>query len=224
MKKKGVIIPALIVLVLVAALFLPIPKGSYDDSGTRVYDALTYKIVEWNRTIAEADENGEFTKTGTYHKTSIFWYPDNKRSIDELWKMEKAESGKSVRKIDGAIFEDTSYSYVIDSASFDIDKDGKVENCTISLGPTSGLYTVVITAATDEGIKYKNTFCLACCGIKFCQENGVTKVSLTGQIDQTGTETGETYDISVKNDCIVIENADEFVTYWGGAEWNWNLK
>lgn len=189
-----------------AVLLLPIPRGSYDDVAIRVYDALIYKIVVWN------------------HKTSVYWYPDNWKSIDELWKMEEAKSNRSVQKIDDIIFEDSSYSIVIDSASFDIDKDGTVENCTISIGPTSGLFTVVITASTDEGIKYKNTFCLNSCEIKFCQENEVTKVLLTYQDYQTGTITEETYDISVKNNCIVIENADEFVTYWGDAEWNWNLK
>jgi len=85
------------------------------------------------------------------------------------------------------------------------------------------LYTVVITASTAEGAKYKNTFCLDCCDIKFFEENGVTKVMMTYQDDQIGTRREEIYDISVKNRCIVIENGDESVAYWGGAEWNRNL-
>lgn len=175
MKKKGVIIPLLMTLVLASVLFLQIQEGSYDNDSTGVYDA---------------------------------------------------ESNKPAQKSDGVIVEDSykSYSYVIDTASFDIDNDGTVENCTISMGPTSGLFTVVITASTDEGIKYKNTFCLNSCGIKFCQENGTTKVLLNSQDYETAAKTGNIYDISVKDHCIVIENADEYVTYWGDAEWNWNLK
>lgn len=46
---------------------------------------------------------------------------------------------------------------------------------------------------------------------------------MTYQDDQIGTRREEIYDISVKNRCIVIENGDESVAYWGGAEWNRNL-
>lgn len=69
---------------------------------------------------------------------------------------------------------------MVDFASFDIDNNGTVEECIIYMERTSELFTVVITASTDEGIKYKNTFCLKHCDIKFCQEDAVTKVLLTG--------------------------------------------
>lgn len=51
MKKKTWIV--LIILLLI--LFIPIPSGTYKDGGTRVYTALTYKIVKWKRLI-DADE------------------------------------------------------------------------------------------------------------------------------------------------------------------------
>ena len=85
--KKKIIIPIAIVVVLVTVLFLPIPRGAYDDGGTREYQALTYKIVAWKRINSEIDENGE-TVHRTYEKNSVFWYPDNFRDIDDLWKME----------------------------------------------------------------------------------------------------------------------------------------
>ena len=116
-----------------------------------------------------------------------------------------------------------SYTNVTDSVSFDIDNDGTVENCTISYGPTSGLFTVIIRASTDEGIKYQNTFLLDCIDIKFCQENGVTKVLLTDMNYQTETIIEETCDIFVKDNRIVIGNDDKVVAYWGGPEWNWHL-
>lgn len=62
------------------ALFLPVPTGTYKDGGTKEYTSLTYKIVVWNRLVDEDT---------TYHKTSIFWIPDNRKSIDELWKIEQ---------------------------------------------------------------------------------------------------------------------------------------
>ena len=88
--KKKIIIPALILLALI--LFLPIPQGSYDDGGTRVYNALTYKIVKWNKLVSEVDENGNLISNLTYRKTSVFWFSDSKKSIDELWKTERANA------------------------------------------------------------------------------------------------------------------------------------
>lgn len=89
--KKRIIISAVIVFALALYLFLPIPKGTYDDGGTRVYAANTYKIVVWNKLIAERDENGQATVT-TYHKTSVFWIPDNTKTIDQLWQLEIANN------------------------------------------------------------------------------------------------------------------------------------
>ena len=74
MKKKIAII--LIILIL----FVPIPGGPYKDGGTKTYTALTYKVVVWNR-LDEAES--------VVHKTSIHFFPDNFKSIDELWELEK---------------------------------------------------------------------------------------------------------------------------------------
>ncbi len=79
MKKRIVII--LIVIGLLAVLFTPIPTGVYKDGGTRVYSALTYKIVDWNRLTGES----------TYSKTRVYFFPNNFRTIDDLWWEEGAE-------------------------------------------------------------------------------------------------------------------------------------
>ena len=76
------------VVVLLLVLFVPIPMGIYKDGGTRVYSALTYKIVKWNRLSAYQDENGNWVD-GTYSKTVIYWLPNNFKSIDELWEIEQ---------------------------------------------------------------------------------------------------------------------------------------
>ncbi len=89
--KKIIIIAAVVLVALVLVFFLPVPQGSYDDGGTRDYNALTYKIVVWNKIMAGIDENGQ-TVHNTYRNTSVFWYPDNQKSIDELWQIEKVNA------------------------------------------------------------------------------------------------------------------------------------
>lgn len=86
--KKKVIISSLVLLCLFAILFIPIPRGTLDDGGTRVYSAATYKIVVWNKLITVTDENGQMTGVETYAHTTVFWFPDHFKSIDELWEIE----------------------------------------------------------------------------------------------------------------------------------------
>lgn len=73
-KRHWIIITAILVL-----LFLPIPTGVYKDGGTRVYSALTYKIVDWNRMTGDT----------IYDETKIYWFPYNFKSIDGLWYYEE---------------------------------------------------------------------------------------------------------------------------------------
>lgn len=90
--KKKIIIPVVVVIALALVLFLPIPQGMYKDGGTREYAALTYKIVKWNKIVDEVDENGQAVyNINIYKNTSVFWFPDNYKSIDELWQIEKAK-------------------------------------------------------------------------------------------------------------------------------------
>ena len=68
-----------IIIVVLLILIIPIPGGRYKDGGTKEYKAITYKIVVWNRLLGE---------DSTYHKTSVFWFPNNFKRIDELWGLE----------------------------------------------------------------------------------------------------------------------------------------
>ena len=71
----------IVIAVLLAILVIPIPIGVYKDGGTREYSALTYKIVVWNRLDAVEDN--------AYHKTRVYLFPNNFKSIDELWHNEE---------------------------------------------------------------------------------------------------------------------------------------
>ena len=77
--KKKMWIPILIVAVI-AILVIPIPTGTYKDGGTREYTSLTYKIVDWNRLTDDGS---------TYSATKVYFFPNNFRSIDNLWYKEE---------------------------------------------------------------------------------------------------------------------------------------
>ena len=77
--KKKIWIP-IVIVVLLAILVIPIPTGVYKDGGTREYTSLTYKIVDWNR----------LTDDGSiYSATKVYFFPNNFRSIDNLWYKEE---------------------------------------------------------------------------------------------------------------------------------------
>lgn len=109
MKKKIWIPIAIAALVLI--LFLPIPSEKYDDGGSRSYTALTYKIVDWNRLGGD---------NGVYDATRIYFFPDNFKSIDELWELEIATFNYPTLKLEVVeIKGDSIIADVIDS------KDGQ---------------------------------------------------------------------------------------------------
>ncbi len=79
--KKKIWIPIVIIAVVLAFLFVPIPMASYDDGGTREWVALTYKIVDWNK----------ITDDGLYENTSIYFGEERWQDIDHLW-LEESEN------------------------------------------------------------------------------------------------------------------------------------
>ena len=79
--KKKVILIILAIVIFLAVLFAPVPKGPYQDGGTREYAALTYKVVDWNR----------LTANGIYEKTKVYFFPENFKSIGDLWDEEEDE-------------------------------------------------------------------------------------------------------------------------------------
>ena len=71
------------------------------------------------------------------------------------------------------------YTAVIDSAKFDIDNDGIEEDCCISYGHTSGLFSFVFTVSENGETEYKNSFVSSFMKLKF-EENQDGKMMLFG--------------------------------------------
>lgn len=83
--KRKTLIP-IIAIALFIILFIPIPKGVLKDGGTKELTSLTYKIVFWNR----LGDDGY-----VYNRTKIYLFPDNFRSIDNLWQKESKSHGNT---------------------------------------------------------------------------------------------------------------------------------
>ncbi len=76
MKKKTII--WIILVALIAVLVVPLPTIAYKDGGTRVYQALTYKVIKWNRFMGE----------DIFKLTKVYFFPKNFKSNDSLFKEE----------------------------------------------------------------------------------------------------------------------------------------
>ena len=85
--KRKVWIIMIAVVALLAILFVPIPSGTAKDGGTRVYSALTYKIVDWNHLYDD----------GTFDKTKVYFGSDRWKSLDELFLKESETIENVVR-------------------------------------------------------------------------------------------------------------------------------
>ena len=77
-KKRKIFLIICVIILLI--LFVPVPK-TLDDGGTKVYSALAYKYVKWNRYVDES-------KTRVFQHSRIYVFGSLEKSIDELYEQE----------------------------------------------------------------------------------------------------------------------------------------
>lgn len=116
--------------------------------------------------------------------------------------------------------EPSTVSNIIDSARFDIDGDGKDENCALTYGPTSGVFTIVFTAIEvgEEETEYINTFNYPGQTAKFHKtKNGEIKIKCIYNDYENGafSQRSVFLDIEIENGNIVLKDGDEAIAYWG---------
>lgn len=117
------------------------------------------------------------------------------------------------------------FRHIIDKATFDIDKDGKAEDCYLGHGPTSGLLTYKIYVSENGKGEYFDIFNCGPFLHSFVVSDGEWKVQ---GIDQGENPKTHLFDISIRNKNIVlIENGKE-LEYWGehdiesdAVDWEW---
>ena len=108
---------------------------------------------------------------------------------------------------------------IIDKATFDIDKDGKAEDCYLGYGPTSGLLTYKIYVSENGKGEYFDIFDVDTFLRNFIIFDGEWKVQ------------GETHliDIFIRDNNIVLSEDGKELEYWGehdidsdAVAWEWS--
>ena len=126
-------------------------------------------------------------------------------TIDKAYR----EELKSLFWSDFPIIAATSYSPVIDTATFDIDSDGVKENCTLAYGPTSGIFTFRLTVwePSDNGGKreFYNTYQSPWGALSFEETENGWKLRLGDDF----------YDFQIRDGNVFLIRRDEFLGFWG---------
>lgn len=137
----------------------------------------------------------------------IPWQNPISSYIGDYWMISEGESIEEKQKdfiafVENMIFVEqavpSSYGYTIyDSLIFDVDGDGKDEQCVLGHGRTSGLFTFTFSAREvgDEQPKYSNVFCTAWYDLSFIRcDDGVVRVQ---GIDQAEVPQTHLFDIAI---------------------------
>ncbi len=108
-------------------------------------------------------------------------------------------------------------SPVFDTASFDIDGDGNIEDCTLRFGHTSGLFTFIFTASENGVMEYYNVFHSPWTKLRFEKlDDGETVLAVNNYAKVDGEDEDTLYlELTVKDGNIVILTDDEYLWYYG---------
>lgn len=153
-------------------------------------------------------------------KEKIPWYLQSKANYYHLrYLYEQNEFCNNAAKEYFSSGLNSNDSSVIDSAVYDIDGDGKAENCVLTYGPTMGLYTVVFTA-TEVGkneADYINTFNIPYTGDTEFYESadGELKIKCENYIYEKDEAEDVFLDIIIENNNIILKKGKETIEYWG---------
>ena len=149
MKKKTIIISAVVGVILLAVLFVPMPPIAYEDGGTKEYRALTYKVIKWQRDGEVPNGTDGTYISGFYTGTRVHWFADSYKSVSELWEEDKNYLDF---KIDENIDGGSNGSVVYDGKPTKFGASEISEGSELSLfSPTSDIGVPVLGEKTVKG-------------------------------------------------------------------------
>lgn len=130
-------------------------------------------------------------------------------------------SGGETIQLSGLETESVPFDPVIDSILFDLDGNGVPEDCTMTYGPTSGLFTVVISASEKGVLKYRNTFHLSRSVLGFSEKDGALQILTQTHDFLAGKTRSEALGVLLDGGRIVLDGLDpDLEGYWGDSQWN----
>ena len=167
----------------------------------RYFNTIGY-VLKKNKTESKnyITEHLDISKSGTYRFLVPFSIKEGDKYVSyKAWAEFKVGDDES-----------SQYSPIIDTATFDIDGDGKDEQCALSAGPTSGLFTFIFSVSENGNLEYFNIFNSPYTELKFIK-NAEGKMLLVGKSGEKTCYMG--MDISDGN--IVLSSDEQEVSYWG---------
>ncbi len=112
-----------------------------------------------------------------------------------------------------SIVEKTNIDNAIDTIVYDIDKDGKDENCVLRYGPTSGVFTFILSVNENGKNEYFNlyhspTFYY----LSFEDIDGTLRLKGMTQGENPKTEY---FDFVINGDNITLSSDIQNIEFWG---------
>lgn len=161
---------------------------------------------------------------------SSYWYEIDEAYTEKLvWLLngtpnpapfltESSESGETAYQVDDP---DHILNVLTDVKVCDVDGDGRLESCRLSLGPTSGLFTVVFTVYRNGTLAYRNTFNMDYGTANFVPLDEGLSLEFVFAKNEPWTVK---YLVTIENGVIVLTNilSGNQVEYWGELDPQWN--
>ncbi len=163
-------------------------------------------IDEMRVIIAYYISNGKVTKNKVTINAIQMPHSSYAYTIDDVYREKLNELFWS----ENPVVDSSQYSPIIDMVTFDIDGDGKEEQCLLNYGPTSGLFTFILSASENGVLEYFNIFDSPYLKLSF-ERNSEGQVILVG----VDSDDHVLYmKIGVYGGNIIISSDDQDNFYW----------
>ncbi len=182
-------------------------------------DGSTYKLVEYweprDGSYYPTDIREKFPWYLSELAINCQWFVDEQKESCENMAWEYFESQQGTESItltepsENASNGDITLESYFDAKVFDIDGDGVEEECHIGLGPTSGIFTFVLSVYENGNPEYFNVYWTRHCRVGFTEDEPVRLKGTPHPNDED--QTVHYFDISIEEGSIILSENGETV-------------
>lgn len=225
-----IIIVSIVAIIVASICLLTNPKtdGKSDsDNLPRVSNVSTFTIVDRERDEKIPCDQAfeEFYRNSNYayefsviksQYVEVHYKDGTKENIKDALKNGNVKISDLDRfgiKYTVKPLNEKDFSPIIDSIVFDIDKDGRDESCVLRYGPTSGVFTFILSVSENGKAEYFNIFhSKTFYNLSFEVQDGT--LTLKGMTQEDNPKT-EIYDFVVDGTNISLASDAQDISYWG---------